>query len=293
MSVRQAPRAATWLLQHLACDNDALAGDLLEEFREGRTAHWYWRQVMAAILTDLPGQIWAHRTLGLLALGVAGAFWFGNSIPAPGVNLTAETFAILREQMGGDFATYDLLTGGNLGRATIFALGIMPYMSALTIRWMLLFIWPSLSRASQDAQGGRRLDLSFARYGAILLCVVQSLAIAVWLEQQTTLAGGLPLVDGPGWTFRLTMVLALTATTACLVWLSEQITRRGIGWGASLVFFAALVVGLPGAVMVTLDQVPAGQGGLPELAGLALRIVVASSFMWLVEPGRRRIPRMI
>ena len=137
------------------------------------------------------------------------------------------------------------------------------------------------------------MDLSFARYGAILLCVVQSLAIAVWLEQQTTLAGGLPLVDGPGWTFRLTMVLALTATTACLIWLSEQITRRGIGWGASLVFFAALVVGLPGAVMVTLDHVPAGQGGLPELAGLALRIVVASSFMWLVEPGRRRIPRMI
>ncbi len=205
--------------------------------------------------------LWAHRTLGVLALVVTGAFWLGNNIPAPGVN--AETLAMLltRGQAGGSFALYDLFTGGNLGRATIFALGIMPYMSALTYRWILLFIWPSLNRASQDVQGGRPLDLSFARYGAILLCVVQSLAIATWLERQPALAGSLPLMNEPGWAFRLTMVLTLTATTACLIWLSEQITRRGIGWGASVVFFAAMLVGLPGVVTALLGQLPAGQPG--------------------------------
>ena len=289
MNGPQAPRAATWLLQHLGLDSEPLAGDLLEEYTDGRTAGWYWRQVMAAILTDVPRQMWAHRTLVVLALAVMGVFWLGNNIPAPGVN--AETLAMLltRGQPNSPFAFYDLFTGGNTGRATIFALGLMPYLTALSFRWVVLFRWPSLSRASQ----GRRLDLSFARYGAILFCVIQSWAIAVWLEQQTALAGGPPLVNEPGWAFRLTMVLTLTTTTGCLIWLSEQITRRGIGWGASLVFCAAMVVGLPGAVMAALDQMPAGQSGLPELAGLALRLVVALGLMWLVDPGRRRFPRMI
>ncbi len=289
MRTKRPPCVATWLLQHLASDNVPLAGDLLEEFRAGRTAHWYWRQVMAAIFRDMLDRIWAHKTLGLLALAVAGAFWLGNNIPAPGDNLA---ILLTRGQTGGDLALYDLLTGGNLGRATFFALGIMPYMSALTIRWIMLFIWPSLNRRSQDEGRGRRRDLSWARYGAIVLCIVQASAIAVWLERQTNVAGGLPRGNEPGWTFRLTMVLTLTATTACLIWLSEQITKRGIGWATSLVFFAAMVVGVPGAVAAALDQMPAGQGGLLELSALALRLLVASGLMWLVEPGRRRFPRM-
>ena len=289
MRTKRPPGVATWLLQHLASDNVPLAGDLLEEFRAGRTTRWYWRQVMAAIFRDMLDRIWAHKTLGLLALAVAGAFWLGNNTPAPGDNLA---ILLTRGQTGGDLALYDLLTGGNLGRATFFALGIMPYMSALTIRWIMLFIWPSLNRRSQDEGRGRRRDLSWARYGAIVLCIVQASAIAVWLERQTNVAGGLPLVNEPGWTFRLTMVLTLTATTACLIWLSEQITKRGIGWGTSLVFFAAMVVGVPGAVAAALDQMPAGQGGLLELSALALRLLVASGLMWLVEPGRRRFPRM-
>ena len=244
---------------------------------------------MTTILTDVPRQLWAH--MGLLGLAVISAFWLGNNIPAPGVN--AETLAMLltRGQTGDGLALYDLFSGGNTGRATIFALGIMPYLTALTIRWVVLFVWPSLSRASNDGGRSSQRDLSCARYGAIGLCVVQALAIAVWLERQTALAGSLPLVNEPGWAFRPTMVLTFTVTTACLIWLSEQITRRGIGWGASLVFFAALVVGLPGAVTAMLDQLPAGQGALP-LAGLALRIVVAFGLMWLVDPGRRRFPRL-
>ena len=286
MSVLRPPGAATWLMQHLASDNDPLAGDLLEEFSEGRTARWYWRQVMATIFTDVPKQIWAHRTLGLLALGVAGAFWLGSNIPAPGVNgmlFTGET--------SGGLALYDLFTGGNLGRVTIFALGIMPYMTALSIRWIALFIWPALGRTFQDEGRGRGRDMSWARYGAIVLSVVQSLAIAVWLEQQTTLAGGLPLVNEPGWSFRLAMVVTLTATTACLIWLSEQITRRGIGWGVSLVAFAAMAVGLPGTVTATLNQIQAGTGSLRELMWFVLLIAVHAALVLLVDPGRRPFPR--
>ena len=286
MSVLRPPGAATWLLQHLGSDNGPLAGDLLEEFSEGRTAHWYWRQVMTAIFMDIPRQIWAHRTLGLLALGVAGVFWLGSNIPAPGVN-----GMLFTEETSGGLALYNLFTGGNLGRVTIFALGIMPYMTALTIRWIALFIWPSFGRTSQDEGRGGGRDISCARYGAIVLSVVQSLAIAVWLEQQTTVAGGLPLVSEPGWSFRLTMVLTLTATTACLIWLSEQITRRGIGWGASLVVFAAMAVGLPGAVTATLTQVQAGAGSLRELMWFVLLMAVNSALVLLVDPGRRRFPR--
>ncbi len=291
MNVSQPPGAATWLLQYLGSDNEPLAGYLLEEFRKGRTAHWYRRQVMATIFMDVPRQIWAHRTSGLLALVVAGAFWLGNNIPAPGVN--AETLAMLftREQTGDGFALYNLFTGGNLGRLTIFALGIMPYLTTLTIRWIALVVRTSLGRASRDGGRRRSRDLSCARYGALVVSVVQSLAIAVWLEQQATLAGGLPLVNEPGWTFRITMVLTLTATTACLIWLSEQITSRGIGWGASLVVFAGIVVGLPGAVTATLDQMQTGAGSLRELVWFVLLMTAYAALVLLVDTGRRRFPR--
>ena len=294
MSVPQPPSVATWLLQHLGWlgyDNDPLAGDLLEEFREGRTAQWYWRQVMAAIVTDVPRQIWAHRTFGVLAMGVVCAFWLANNIPVPGVN--AETLALLLAsgQTGDGFTLYNLFSGGNLGRVTIFALGIMPYMTALTIRWIALFIWPSLVRASQDVGRGRSRDMAYARYGGVVLSIVQSLAIAVWLEQQTTVAGGLPLVSEPGWIFRLTLVLALTTTTACLIWLGEQITRRGIGWGASLVVFAGTVVGLPGVVTATLNQMQAGAVSLRELVWFVLLMAVNVALVLLVDPGRRPFPR--
>ena len=282
----QPPRMATWLLKSLSCQNEPLAGDLLEEFRQGRPAAWYWRQVMTAIFVSLSRQASAHRMLGVLAVGFVGVYWIGNHIPAPGMN--TEMFAVLAQRATLGSVLYNLFTGGNLARVTIFALGIMPYISALVIRQILLFIWPYFRRLSRDEERGRRTIMLYTRYVAILLCIVQSLGIALFLEEQTTMGGGLRLVDEPGWSFRLMLVLTLTTATACLIWLSEQITERGIGWGVSLVFFAGLVVGLPGAVMATLDQMQTGRAGLSELVWFVMGMIVCSAMVLFVDPGSDR-----
>ena len=123
---------------------------------------------------------------------------------------------------------------------------------------------------------------------ALVLGVVQATGLAIWLEQQTAVAEGLPLVAEPGWGFRLTLVLTVTAITACLIWLSDEISRRGIGWGVSLLFFAGLVVGLPGAGSAILEQMRAGYLGPADLAAFVVGLLALSSLVVLVDPARRR-----
>ena len=125
------------------------------------------------------------------------------------------------------------------------------------------------------------------RGGALALGVVQASAIAIWLERQTADADGLPLVAQPGWGFRLTLVLTVAAVTACLIWLSDEISRRGIGWGVSLLFFAGLAVGLPGAVSAVLEQMRAGYIGPAELAAFVAVLLTNSALVVLVDPARR------
>ena len=289
MTHRAAPRLASWLLKRLGYENEPLAGDLLEEFHDGRTAIWYWRQVMTTILMDVPQHMRTYRTAGLLALLLVGAFWLGSSLTAPGVNADALATLLARAQSEGGFARYNLFTGGNLSRVTIFALGIMPYLTVLTVGWVVGFMRSLLRHAPPPSAVGPDRILAWTRYAAMLLCAVQATTIALWLERQAASVGGLSLIGEPGWGFRITLVLTLTATTGGLIWLSEQITTRGIGWGASLVFFAALVVGLPGAVTATLAQ-PEGAAGLQ---GLVSSVAAMSGLMWLVEPGRRRLYGLI
>ena len=290
MTHRAAPRLASWLLKRLGYENEPLAGDLLEEFHDGRTAIWYWRQVMTTILMDVPQHMRTYRTAGLLALLLVGAFWLGSSLTAPGVNADALATLLARAQSEGGFARYNLFTGGNLSRVTIFALGIMPYLTVLTVGWVVGFMRSLPRHAPPPSAVGPDRILAWTRYAAMLLCAVQATAIALWLERQAASVGGLSLIGEPGgWGFRITLVLTLTATTGGLIWLSEQITTRGIGWGASLVFFAALVVGLPGAVTATLAQ-PEGAAGLQ---GLVSSVAAMSGLMWLVEPGRRRLYGLI
>ena len=143
------------------------------------------------------------------------------------------------------FGLYDMFSGGNLSQMTIFALGIMPYISASIILQLLTVVWPYLERLSKEGELGRRKITQYTRYGTIVLSVVQALGIALFLERTTEIAGGLPLVDNPGWGFRLMTVLTLTTGTAFVMWLGEQITERGIGNGMSLIIFAGIVVGLP------------------------------------------------
>jgi len=224
----------------------------------------------------------------LFTLGLLAVYRVGNHIPTPGVN--PEALALLAEQTKNTmFGLYDMFTGGNLSRVTIFALGIMPYISASIILQLLTVVWPYLERLSKEGELGRRKITQYTRYGTIVLSVVQSLAIAIFLERQTDIAGGLPLVYNGGWGFRILTVLTLTTGTTFIMWLGEQITERGIGNGMSLLIYAGIVVGGPRAVFTTLDQLRTGQMGLLRLLLLLVMMVVVVAAVVFIERGHRRV----
>src|SRR6186997_531191 len=205
-------------------------------------------------------QIADLRNRVLFTLGMLGVYRIGNHIPTPGVNQTA--LALLAEaQKNTMFGLYDMFSGGNLSKVTIFALGIMPYISSSIILQLLTVVWPYLERLSKEGELGRRKITQYTRYGTIGLSLIQSLGIAVFLERQTQIAGGLPLVYNPGWGFRLMTMLTLTTGTCFIMWLGEQITERGVGNGMSLIIYAGIVVGLPEAMLRTLDQMSRGDIG--------------------------------
>ena len=228
------------------------------------------------------------RNRVLFTLLILAVYRVGSHIPTPGVN--TEALAILAEQAAGTmFGLYDMFSGGNLSQVTIFALGIMPYISASIILQLLTVVWPYLERLSKEGELGRRKITQYTRYGTILLCVVQAMAISLFLERQTNIAGGLPLVYGPGWGFRLMTVLTLTTGTGFIMWLGEQITERGIGNGMSLIIFAGIVVNLPSAVLTTFDQLRTGQIGLIRLLLLVVLMVVVIGAVVFIERGQRRV----
>jgi preprotein translocase subunit SecY len=224
----------------------------------------------------------------LFTLLVLGVYRAGNHITIPGVN--PQAIAELARQLENTmFGLYDMFTGGNLSKVTIFALGIMPYISASIILQLLTVVWPYLERLSKEGELGRRKITQYTRYGTILLSVVQAMSIAIFLERQTNIAGGLPLISNPGWDFRLMTVLTLTVGTTFIMWLGEQITERGIGNGMSLIIFAGIVVGLPQAVTATFDQLSTGQISLLTLALIGVLMVAVMAAIVLVERGHRRV----
>ena len=274
------PRLATWLLGWLEDASSPLVGDLYEEWQNGRSARWFWRQTMSVLSGRAAKYVAEHRPLAFLGLVAIGLYWLGTQAPVPGVN----TDALAPVTRHGALGLYDLFTGGNLGRGTVFALGIMPYVTALCIACLATALGFARGRGAR----GRRAMAWSVRGVALVLGVVQATGVAIWLEQQTVVAEGLPLVAEPGWSFRLALVLSVTAITACLIWLSDEISRRGIGWGVSLLFFAGLVAGLPGAVPAILEQMRAGNIGPAELAAFVACLLVLSSLVVLVDPARRR-----
>jgi preprotein translocase subunit SecY len=233
-------------------------------------------------------QITELRNRVLFTLALLAVYRVGNHIPTPGVNTDA--LAMLAEQARNTmFGLYDLFSGGNLSRVTIFALGIMPYISASIILQLLTVVWPYLEKLSKEGELGRRKITQYTRYGTIFLAVVQALSIAIFLESQTNIAGGLPLVYNGGWGFRLMTVLTLTTGTAFIMWLGEQITERGIGNGMSLIIFAGIISGLPRAVITTFDQLRTGQMGLVRLVLLLVMMVVVVGAIIFMERGQRRV----
>jgi preprotein translocase subunit SecY len=217
-----------------------------------------------------------------------GVYRMGSHITTPGVNIDALS-ELARQMQSNMFGLYDMFSGGNLSNVTIFALGIMPYISASIILQLLVVVWPYLERLSKEGELGRRKITQYTRYGTIFLSVVQSLGIAIFLERQTAVSGGLPLVYDPGWAFRLMTVLTLTTGTCFVMWLGEQITERGIGNGMSLIIYAGIVVGLPSAVLQTLDQMSTGQIGLIRIMFLLVMIVAVIGAIVFVERGHRRV----
>jgi preprotein translocase subunit SecY len=228
------------------------------------------------------------RNRVLFTLALLGVYRVGGHIPTPGVNSVA--LAQLADQAANTmFGLYDMFSGRNLSQMTIFALGIMPYISASIILQLLVVVWPYLERLSKEGELGRRKITQYTRYGTIALSIIQSLGIALYLEHQTNIVGGLPLVYHPGWAFRLMTVLTLTTGTGFIMWLGEQITERGVGNGMSLIIYAGIVVNFPHAVLSTVEQMKLGQMSLVRILVLLVMMVIVVAAIVFMERGHRRV----
>ena len=233
-------------------------------------------------------QVGELRNRVLFTLGMLAVYRVGSHIVVPGVN--TEALAMLAEQAANTmFGLYDMFSGQNLSRMTIFALGIMPYISASIILQLLTVVSPYLEKLSREGELGRRKITQYTRYGTLLLSVIQAASIAIFLERQTDVAGGLPLVYSAGWGFRLMTVLTLTTGATLVMWIGEQITARGIGNGMSLIIFAGIIVGLPSAVITTFEQLSTGQMSLLRLVLLVVLMVAVIAAIVFVERGQRRV----
>ncbi|HEY3161815.1 MAG TPA: preprotein translocase subunit SecY [Vicinamibacterales bacterium] len=233
-------------------------------------------------------QVTDLRNRVLFTLAMLAVYRVGNHIPTPGVNQTA--LALLADaQKGTMFGLYDMFSGGNLSKVTIFALGIMPYISSSIILQLLTVVWPYLERLSREGELGRRKITQYTRYLTGVLAIVQAMSIAIFLERQTQIAGGLPLVYNPGWAFRLLCVLTLTTGTIFIMWLGEQITERGVGNGMSLLIFAGIIVGFPRGILQTFDQMQTGTISLFRIFFLLVMMVAVIAAIIFVERGHRRI----
>jgi preprotein translocase subunit SecY len=222
-------------------------------------------------------------TLLLLAV-----YRIGGQIPNPGLNATALA-EFWQSQKGSLFGFIDLFSGRNMSRMTIFALGIMPYISSSIILQLLTVVWPYLERLSKEGELGRKKITQYTRYGTILICVIQSFGIAAFLERLTTPAGA-RVVPGPGWGFRMLTVLTLTTGTVFVMWLGEQISERGIGNGISLIIFAGIVVRFPAGLSSTVGGLRTGVMDPLKLIFLGVLMVAVVAFIVFVERGQRRIP---
>ena len=220
----------------------------------------------------------------LFVVGALIVYRIGCFIPVPGVD--PEAMLRLMENQGGIVDMFNMFSGGALSRFSIFALNVMPYISASIVMHLMVQILPSLKALQKEGESGRRKITQYSRVGAVFLAIFQAAGIAIALQGQGVSA---PVVYNPGPGFVLTAVVSLTAGTMFLMWMGEQITERGIGNGVSLIIFAGIVAGLPGAVLNTLQQ--ANSGDMQWITVfLILGIVLAFTwFVVFVERGQRRI----
>src|SRR6266849_2715108 len=231
------------------------------------------------------------RNRVLFTLALLGVYRIGAHIPTPGIN-TAVLEQLFNQSAGSVLGIFDLFTGGNFRRLTIFALGIMPYITSSIILQLMTVVFPYLERLQKEGELGRRKITQYTRYLTIVLSIIQSFTIAQTLQTASG-PGGQSMVYHPGFSFTLMTILTLTTGSAFIMWLGEQISERGIGNGMSLIIFVGIVVGLPRAVVDLYEKAKTQAWGpftpLALILLIALMIAVVA-FIVFVEGGQRRIP---
>jgi len=213
-------------------------------------------------------------------------FRVGSFIPVPGID-PAALAAMFEQQKGTILDMFNMFSGGALGRLTIFALGVMPYISASIIMQLLTAVVPKLEQLKKEGESGRRKITQYTRYGTLFLATFQSIGVAIALQGQSV--GNLAVVPNPGMSFLLIAVVTLVTGTMFLMWLGEQITERGIGNGISLIIFAGIVAGLPSAIGGTLELARIGELSAFLVLALLVLAIGVTGFVVFVERGQRRI----
>ena len=222
-------------------------------------------------------------TLILLAV-----YRIGVHVPTPGIDAAALS-AFFAQAKGTLFSFIDMFSGGAFERLSVFALGIMPYISSSIILQLLTVVVPHLERLSKEGEAGRKKITQYTRYGTVLLSLIQGFGISVGLERMTGPGGELVVLD-PGWGFRLMTMITLTSGTAFIMWLGEQITERGIGNGISLIIFAGIVARMPLAISNSIRLLRTGELGILVTLGIIVLMVAVVGVIIYVERGQRRIP---
>jgi len=218
-------------------------------------------------------------------LALLAVYRIGGHIPTPGINGEALS-KFLNAKGGALMGFFDMFSGGALSRVTIFALGIMPYISASIILQLLTVVIPAIGKLAKEGEAGRKKIVKYTRYGTVLISAIQSFGIAAGLEG---MQGGV-FVQDPGWSFRLVTMITLTSGTAFIMWLGEQITERGIGNGISLIIFAGIVARFPNALISTVRLLQAGEISIFFLIFLLAMMICVIGAIIFFERGQRKIP---
>ncbi|MDO1530526.1 preprotein translocase subunit SecY [Fulvimonas sp. R45] len=243
---------------------------------------------MAAAKGKLPGsggKLTELRQRILFVIGALIVYRLGSFIPVPGVN--PDAMNNLLGQSGGLLDMFNMFSGGALGRFSVFALGVVPYISASIVVQMMGSVLPSLQALKKEGQAGQRTLTMYTRFGTVALSAFQAFGISVALMKQSS--GGMPVVYMPGYGFVLSAVVGLTAGSMFLMWLGEQMTERGIGNGISLLIFAGIVAGLPGAVVHTLGMASNGELTVLMLIMVVGLVLAVTAFCVFMERAQRRI----
>jgi len=233
------------------------------------------------------GKINELRNRILFLLGALLVFRVGAHIPVPGIDPAAMA-AFFNQQRGTILGMFNMFSGGALSRLTVFALGIMPYISASIIFQLAGSVFPKLEELKKEGEAGRRKITEYTRYATVILALMQGLGIAIAIEKMH--AGHLPVVIDPGPLFLFTTTISLACGTVFLMWIGEQITERGIGNGISMIIFAGIVAGLPDAIGTTFELTKTGQFQPLFVVALFILALGVTGFVVFMESAQRRIP---